>query len=426
MISTDGFINGDTTSGVSNALVCTSELSTNKYLGNTRSFLDLVEANPSSKSYSPPKPPLPTPALPDWLSEALLGSASPTLKDKGEDDGDQYIPMRDLFQQPSVSFAYERGWRQGFAAAGFPGIAKEYKMVKTFFEDGDRSVVVDMSCGTGLMARRFALNEGNGIDRVIACDYSPSMLLEARSKYAFARRRKALRKGNQGSSASSSSSSSSKLPRFDLVRVDVANLPMRSSSVGCLHAGAAMHCWPDVSGGLREIYRTLQPGGLFFASTFLGTYFKSVGMGNLSTQNFQLFKSKEGLRQMVVDAGFDDVDVSIIEPACVIIKAKKRKDGDEEPAAMNNEDDSSAGGSASAAAVAEEDVKDPVKGAGGMADTRDPETREDDDVRKSISAAPTFEEYMKMREGEAKVDDDGEGGDDDGEGGDNDGEGDDE
>lgn len=37
-------------------------------------------------------------------------------------------------------------------------------------------------------------------------------------------------------------------------------------------------------------------------------------------------------------------------------------------------------------------------GAGGMADTRDPDAYEDSDSRKSISAAPSFEEYMKMRQ----------------------------
>ena len=39
----------------------------------------------------------------------------------------------------------------------------------------------------------------------------------------------------------------------------------------------------------------------------------------------------------------------------------------------------------------------PVLGAGGMADTRDPEAYVDEDPRKSISSAPTFEEYMKLR-----------------------------
>jgi len=37
-------------------------------------------------------------------------------------------------------------------------------------------------------------------------------------------------------------------------------------------------------------------------------------------------------------------------------------------------------------------------GAGGMADTRDPNELEHDDPRKSISAAPSFEEYLKMRD----------------------------
>ncbi len=37
-------------------------------------------------------------------------------------------------------------------------------------------------------------------------------------------------------------------------------------------------------------------------------------------------------------------------------------------------------------------------GAGGMADTRNPNEYKDEDPRKSISAAPSFEEYMKQRQ----------------------------
>ena len=38
------------------------------------------------------------------------------------------------------------------------------------------------------------------------------------------------------------------------------------------------------------------------------------------------------------------------------------------------------------------------KGKGGMADTRDPEPfKNEDDPRKSISVAPSFEEYLKQR-----------------------------
>ena len=65
--------------------------------------------------------------------------------------------MRDLFTSPSVSFAYERGWRQGFAAAGFPGADREFEMANEYFapviaakmEKEDDSVLVDMSCATG-------------------------------------------------------------------------------------------------------------------------------------------------------------------------------------------------------------------------------------------------------------------------------------
>eukprot|EP00591_Stephanopyxis_turris_P002368 CAMPEP_0195512218 /NCGR_PEP_ID=MMETSP0794_2-20130614/4246_1 /TAXON_ID=515487 /ORGANISM="Stephanopyxis turris, Strain CCMP 815" /LENGTH=78 /DNA_ID=CAMNT_0040639947 /DNA_START=36 /DNA_END=272 /DNA_ORIENTATION=- len=45
-------------------------------------------------------------------------------------------------------------------------------------------------------------------------------------------------------------------------------------------------------------------------------------------------------------------------------------------------------------------ASEPKIGAGGMADTRDPETKVDEDPRKSISASPSFEEYMKQREAE--------------------------
>lgn len=41
-------------------------------------------------------------------------------------------------------------------------------------------------------------------------------------------------------------------------------------------------------------------------------------------------------------------------------------------------------------------------GKGGMADTRDPEPYKDEDPRKSISAAPSFEEYLKQRQAEGK------------------------
>ena len=216
-----------------------------------------------------------TPYLPPPLRSLLASTTA---------DG-EYVPMRDLFTSPAVSFAYERGWRQGFAQAGFPGPDVEAKMASEYFapslaasasKNGNkRSVLVDMSCATGLFTRRFA--SMNIADRVIGCDYSDSMLTEARRRI-------------QSDPALSQSRS------LDLVRLDVGQIPMQDNSVDALNAGAAMHCWPDLDAAASEIYRVLKPGGRYFASTFLSSYFSTLsGMdGQANTpptqQAFQYFE----------------------------------------------------------------------------------------------------------------------------------------
>ncbi len=39
--------------------------------------------------------------------------------------------------------------------------------------------------------------------------------------------------------------------------------------MAAVHAGAAIHCWPNPQAALAEISRVLRPGGVFVASTFL-------------------------------------------------------------------------------------------------------------------------------------------------------------
>ena len=38
----------------------------------------------------------------------------------------QEVVQTDTFRNPWVAFVYERGWRQGFANAGFPGVDEEF------------------------------------------------------------------------------------------------------------------------------------------------------------------------------------------------------------------------------------------------------------------------------------------------------------
>lgn len=85
----------------------------------------------------------------------------------------------ELFRSPLVSLAYERGWRQSFAWAGFPGVDKEADIAMTYLAPAYGDVVVDMSCGSGLFSRKF-LGSGR-FKGVIAADFSESMVQEARS-----------------------------------------------------------------------------------------------------------------------------------------------------------------------------------------------------------------------------------------------------
>ena len=168
-----------------------------------------------------------------------------------------------------------------------------------------------------MFTRRLA--KSDEYDRVIGCDYSDSMLTEARRRLdADPELRRNKRRGSK--------------TRVDLVRCDVGKIPMRTDTIDALHAGAAMHCWPDLESALSEIHRVLKPGGRYFATTFLSNYFSRVNAVSGSNNNndvsqlaFQNFETTDILKEMVVKAGFDEdkVTVELLEPACVVIRAEK-------------------------------------------------------------------------------------------------------
>jgi ubiquinone/menaquinone biosynthesis C-methylase UbiE len=125
------------------------------------------------------------------------------------------------------------------------------------------------------------------------------------------------------------SSPSSKKTRLDLVRLDVGQIPMQDASVDCLHAGAAMHCWPDLDVAMSEIYRVLKPGGRYFATTFLSTYFSALqstdGASEPSQKAFQYFKSVNTLRDLVEGGGFKkgNITIEVLGTSCIVIRAEK-------------------------------------------------------------------------------------------------------
>ena len=179
-----------------------------------------------------------------------------------------------LFQSDLIASAYENGWRQSFAWAGFPGEEDEARYALDYMRDAAAGgVLLDVSCGSGLFSRRFA---SSGVfSHVVASDFSESMLRQARS---YCEEDPALRSAMQPTARDAPSNSNAPSgdrtgdgwdTKLTFVRADVGRLPFATASLDAVHAGAAMHCWPSPSAAVAEISRVLKPGGVFVASTFL-------------------------------------------------------------------------------------------------------------------------------------------------------------
>lgn len=211
----------------------------------------------------------------------------------------QEMVQTETFRSPLTAFLYERGWRQNFQRSGFPGIEKEFLEVKSFFDLKEATAVVDLSCGTGLMTRRLD-QVVPSTARLFAADFSEAMLRETKRRLDS--------------------------DRVELVRVDVANLPFADNSIDAIHAGAAMHCWPRLEDGLKEICRVLKKdsNGQFFATTFLQGALGTAVTGNSETNGFRFFTLDE-LERLALDAGFQDVTVRREGSYCAVLKATTRR-----------------------------------------------------------------------------------------------------
>lgn len=118
---------------------------------------------------------------------------------------------------------------------------------------------------------------------------------------------------------------SEKITLPELVRCDSAKLPFLSDSIDAIHAGAAMHCWPDIQQSLNEIHRVLRPNGAFFATTFIRG--SRLLKDQARSQGFSLFESEQELYSYLSKAGFSmETGQSNIRRegiSCVVIKCVK-------------------------------------------------------------------------------------------------------
>lgn len=213
-----------------------------------------------------------------------------------------------MFQLPQVAFAYERGWRSVFSRAGFPGPPLEVDLALDYLLPAD--VILDLSCGSGILSRTLAISAP--ACRVVATDVSHPMLVEA------ARRAKA----------------DVRMPGLEFVRADVLNLPFVDGAFEAIHSGAALHCWPKLQDALKEVKRTLKPGGRFFATTFTKDAYtpnneivrrlvQPVAVVNdiLFRQPMRFFEEDE-MNYLLRVAGFEDIQLER-RKSCLIVRCRK-------------------------------------------------------------------------------------------------------
>ena len=261
---------------------------------------------------------------------SAVPSTPPAIKVRKNAYRDNYGAGTTMFQTQLVSSIYERGWRQSFASNGFPGPDAEYaKCLGAVARRCDaRGPLLDLSCGSGLFTRRFCRE----FPSVAALDFSKPMLEQTASYLA-----------------------EEDIEPPILLRGDAGRLPLPNDSLAVVHAGAALHCWPDPQAAVAEISRVLMPGGVFFASTFL---YSASPLGELlgnddlvrplieaerqafnaggsfmggGSSSFRWWEEKE-LRALTERCGLEGFERELRTRRCLLFSAVKSKTSDSEGA----------------------------------------------------------------------------------------------
>ncbi|MFP8956418.1 class I SAM-dependent methyltransferase [Natrialbaceae archaeon A-CW3] len=163
--------------------------------------------------------------------------------------------------------------------------------------EGDR--VLDVACGTGIVARRAAARVGTD-GSVVGLDVNDGMLAVAAETAADTH------------------------PSIEWRRGDVANLPFADADFDVICCQQALQFFDDPAGALEAIHRVLRPGGRVALSVWrpLEYHPAYVHLADALERHIDEeagammrspFPDWEGddLRTLVQDAGFEDVSVTI-------------------------------------------------------------------------------------------------------------------
>ena len=116
-----------------------------------------------------------------------------------------------------------------------------------FFRKNLEGQHLEAAIGTGTLAKLTDLWNhyilGNPLMKGIGFDYSSDMLNGAKNKFAR--------------------------PNFSLQVEDASHLPYPNNSFDSINLANALHCIPEVDKAIKEMYRVLKPGCLFYTNVLI-------------------------------------------------------------------------------------------------------------------------------------------------------------
>lgn len=177
---------------------------------------------------------------------------------------------------------YDTLWRRlTFPALTFIPLSREVRTVLGYHGGLSGRRVLDLACGPGTYASRFAGAVGaSGI--VIGVDASSTMLRQA---VASARR--------EG------------LTNLYFVLATAEGIPFQDASFDGINCTGALHLFPDPERVLREIRRLLREDGAFSCMTFVGGAvpgidgaFRSIGIRMFAPEVLRSMLAREGLAEV--------------------------------------------------------------------------------------------------------------------------------
>jgi ubiquinone/menaquinone biosynthesis C-methylase UbiE len=150
---------------------------------------------------------------------------------------------------------------------------------------------VEVACGTGTLLDlilRWRRWKKLPAVHIVGIDYTESMLAGARHRFAGR-------------------------PGLEFRQADAADLPFADASFDTANIANSIHCFPDVDGALRGVFRVLKPGGTLAANVLLyprgGWPLKNTAgwINRWGVRKGILYTpyEKSDIRQRVVNAGFE-------------------------------------------------------------------------------------------------------------------------